>query len=180
MEQSKIIDTLDTYQPFFLLQPLTLMSCWAPPLLHPILLNTLNPSTQTCWNFGDWERKTRSTTWPNQIAFPTTFLPHWLVTLGAWAPRRLEVPPEASLLVVCSGEVCKGVVVAFKTNLEWFEAHPLGVTRRRLRWAFGGVPQALAPAPLQTESSSSPRKSELRDKILVLVSLVVNPFPHFT
>ena len=30
------------------------------------------------------------------------------------------------------------------------------------------------------ESSSSPRKSELRDKIRVLVSLVVNPFPHFT
>ena len=38
----------------------------------------------------------------------------------------------------------------------------------------------MAPAPLQTESSSSPRKSELRDKIRVLVSLVVNPFPHLT
>jgi hypothetical protein len=38
----------------------------------------------------------------------------------------------------------------------------------------------LAPAPLQTESSSSPRKSELRDKFRVIVSLVVNPFPHFT
>ena len=36
---------------------------------------------------------------------------------------------EASVLVVCSGEVCKGVVVAFKTNPEWIEAHPLGVTR---------------------------------------------------
>ena len=30
------------------------------------------------------------------------------------------------------------------------------------------------------ESSSSPRKSELRDKICVLASLVVNPFLHFT
>ena len=29
------------------------------------------------------------------------------------------------------------------------------------------------------ESSSSPRKSELRVKIYVLASLVVNPFPHF-
>ena len=38
----------------------------------------------------------------------------------------------------------------------------------------------MAPAPLQTESSSSPRKSELRVKIRVLVSLVVNPFPHLT
>ena len=37
-----------------------------------------------------------------------------------------------------------------------------------------------APAPLQMESSSSPRNSELRDKIRVLVSLVVNPFPHLT
>ena len=29
-----------------------------------------------------------------------------------------QVPPEASVVVVCSGEVCKGVVVAFKTNPE--------------------------------------------------------------
>ena len=40
--------------------------------------------------------------------------------------------------------------------------------------------QALAPAPLQTKSSSSPRKSELRDKSRVIVSLVVNPFCSFT
>ena len=38
----------------------------------------------------------------------------------------------------------------------------------------------MAPTLLQVESSSSPRKSELRDKIRVLVSLVVNPFPHLT
>ena len=30
----------------------------------------------------------------------------------------VKVPPEASLFVVCSGEVCKGVVDAFKTNPE--------------------------------------------------------------
>ena len=34
------------------------------------------------------------------------------------------------MVVVCSGEVCKGVVVAFKTNPERIEGHPLGVTRK--------------------------------------------------
>ena len=29
-----------------------------------------------------------------------------------------QVPLEAPVVVVCSGEVCKGVVVAFKTNPE--------------------------------------------------------------
>ena len=29
-----------------------------------------------------------------------------------------QVPPEASMVVVCSREVCKGVVVAFKTTPE--------------------------------------------------------------
>ena len=54
----------------------------------------------------------------------------------------VKVPPEASLLVVCSGEVCKGVVVAFKTNPELIEAHPLGVTRKgEYGEPLGGAPK---------------------------------------
>ena len=56
----------------------------------------------------------------------------------------------------------------------------VGGDSKETTMSLHGVPQALAPAPLQTESSSSPRKSELRDKIRVLISLVVNPFLHFT
>ena len=60
---------------------------------------------------------------------------------GCWSGLGGQVPPEASLFVVCSGEVCKGVVVAFKTNLEWIKAHPLGVTRK------GEYGESLGDAP---------------------------------
>ena len=45
-----------------------------------------------------------------------------------------------------------------------------------LRWRSASFGSDTTP----TEISSSPRKSELQDKIRVPDSLVVNPFPHFT
>ena len=52
------------------------------------------------------------------LCSPQVFFTVDFVTLGALAPRRLGVRPGSFLACGVLWEVCKGVVVAFKTNPE--------------------------------------------------------------
>ena len=121
--------------------------------------------------------KARSTLPPNRFEIPPRFHHRWLVTLGALAPRRLGVRSGSFLACGVLREVCIGLVVAFKTNPEWFEAHPLGVTQKGEYSEFLLGSTLKDWAPLQ-QRLALPQKSVNfgRTNLRVPLSLVVYPF----
>src|SRR3954463_6993047 len=103
-----------------------------------------------------------------------------LVTLGALAPRRLGVRPGSFLACGVLREVCKGVVVAFKTNPEWIRGSSVGGdskgenTVSYVVVAFSIL--STAPTEISTPSKECELRSNKSPRLLFTCGLSFPPF----